>query len=322
MIVDGLQIDQALKLTPFPPEKAAEACQSADARIWLDLRASEASEFEEWLDRLEIRGLSQRLCLEARDRTALYPLKQELLLVIPVLADTEIPHDVDYVALLCRENLLLTLHQKPVLGLQEHATLEDSDIWLPERSIAGLVSALLIGMSLESLRRTAHLRSSILAMEERMDRAPDSVEAEEILDMRSELLALGAVVSDQLPSLRALSETDKPFFKLKDAREYMNCALVNLQAAGGSLSWLDKRLGALRSGFQMHAQDKTNRRLNMLTILSAIFMPITLLTGIWGMNFETMPELKYPFAYPMALGFMVLIGTGVFRYFRRSGWFD
>jgi magnesium transporter len=72
----------------------------------------------------------------------------------------------------------------------------------------------------------------------------------------------------------------------------------------------------------MNAQEKTNRRLNLLTILTAIFTPITLLAGIWGMNFETMPELKYPFAYPIALGLMALIGSGMYPYFRKYGWFD
>jgi magnesium transporter len=72
----------------------------------------------------------------------------------------------------------------------------------------------------------------------------------------------------------------------------------------------------------MHAQDKTNRRLNMLTILSAIFMPVTLLAGIWGMNFELMPELRYRFAYPVALGLMVAVGMGMYRFFRRTGWLD
>jgi magnesium transporter len=229
---------------------------------------------------------------------------------------------VDYLACLCRENLLLTLHRKSVSNPQRLATLEASDAWLPERSIAGLVSAMMFDQSLEGLRHTAGLRSSIFALEERMDRDPDTVEVEEILDMRSELVTLGALVSDQLPSVQALSTTDKPFFQLKDARDYMSCALANIQAADGSLTWLDQRIGALRSGFQMHAQDKTNRRLGMLTILSAIFMPITLLAGIWGMNFETMPELKFPFSYPIALGFMAVIGWGMYRYFRRTGWFD
>jgi magnesium transporter len=102
----------------------------------------------------------------------------------------------------------------------------------------------------------------------------------------------------------------------------MNCALANLQVADRSLDRLGERIGALRAGFQMHAQDKTNRKLGMLTILSAIFMPITLLAGIWGMNFETMPELKFPFAYPVALGLMALIAAGMYRFFRRGGWFD
>ena len=102
----------------------------------------------------------------------------------------------------------------------------------------------------------------------------------------------------------------------------MNCALANLQADERSLDRLGERISALRAGFQMHAQDKTNRKLGMLTILSAIFMPITLLAGIWGMNFETMPELKFPFAYPVALGLMALIAAGMYRFFRRGGWFD
>jgi magnesium transporter len=322
MIVNSFQINDALQLTPFAPEKAAEAYQRTDARIWLDLQAFEPGELEEWLDTLGITDLSRQLCLEARDRSGFYPLKKEIFLVIPVLVGTKVPLEVDYLALLCRENLLLTLHRKPVSHLQQTDTFEGADAWLPDRSIAGLVSAVMIDLSLECLRHTTDLRSSILALEERMDREPDTVEAEEILEMRSELLALGAVVSDQLPSLQALSATDKPFFKLKDAQEYMNCALANLQVADRSLDRQDERIGAVRSGFQMHAQDKTNRRLNMLTILSAIFMPITLLAGIWGMNFETMPELKYLFSYPIALGLMALIGSGMYLFFRRKGWLD
>jgi magnesium transporter len=118
-----------------------------------------------------------------------------------------------------------------------------------------------------------------------------------------------------------MNATDNSFFKKKEAKEFINCALANVRVADRSMDRLDARVGALRSGVEMYAQDKTNRRLGMLTILSAIFMPITLLTGIWGMNFESMPELKYPFAYPVALGLMAVIGAGMYRFFRRGGWF-
>ena len=138
--------------------------------------------------------------------------------------------------------------------------------------------------------------------------------------MRAELLAHDTVVSSQLPCLQALSATDKPFFKFKDAQEYMNCVLANMQAAERNLDRLDARISALRSGFQMHAQDKTNRKLGMLTILSAIFMPITLLAGVWGMNFEIMPELKWPWGYPVVLFSMLIIFVGMLYWFRTKKW--
>jgi magnesium transporter len=322
MIVNCFQINNALQLVSLAPEKAVEVRQKADTRIWFDLQVSEPGELKPWLDKLEVEGISRRLCLEARDRSGFYPLKKEILLVIPVLADTEATREVEYVVFLCRENQLVTLHRKSIFSPRQLASLHESENWLHERSIADLVSAVAIDLSLECRDHTAELKSSILALEKQMDCEPDTITAEEILNMRSELLSLEAVVSSQLPSVRGLSKTNKPFFKLQDAQEYMNCALGNLEAADKSLDRLDGRISALRSGFQMHAQDKTNRRLGLLTILSAIFMPITLLAGIWGMNFEIMPELKYAFSYPMALSLMVLIGLGLYFYFRRTGWFD
>jgi magnesium transporter len=101
----------------------------------------------------------------------------------------------------------------------------------------------------------------------------------------------------------------------------MNCAATNLQAADVSLDWMGACLDSLRAALQMHQQDQTNRRLGMLTVLSAIFMPITLMAGIWGMNFETMPELSLRFGYPLALALMVAVAVGMFRYFRKHGWF-
>jgi magnesium transporter len=321
VIVTSFQIDDALKLVPSDPQRVAEAHRDPDARIWLDLQAPEAGELDDWLDRLQLSELPRRLCLEERDHPGFYPLREEIVLVMPVMSETEDTRDVEHVAFLCREDLLLTVHQRSLLSPKELAAVHMSETWLPERSIAGLVSAVMIDLSHRGLQHAISLRRSILTLAERLDRAPDDVEPEEILDRRSDLLSLAAVVSDQLPSLQALSTIDRPFFRIKDTRDYLNCAVTNLQAADGTVTWLDQQVDALRSGFQMHAQDKTNRRLGMLTILSAIFMPITLLAGIWGMNFETMPELGYPISYPLALGLMIVIGWGMYLFFRRTGWF-
>ena len=49
-------------------------------------------------------------------------------------------------------------------------------------------------------------------------------------------------------------------------------------------------------------------------------MPLTLLAGIWGMNFEFMPELRYRYGYPSALGAMALVAGGLYWTFRSRGW--
>ena len=85
---------------------------------------------------------------------------------------------------------------------------------------------------------------------------------------------------------------------------------------------LEKRVVDLRLRYNMHQQDKTNHRLAVLTVISAVFLPLTLLAWIWGMNFMLMPELKFSFGYPLALGLMALIAGGLTWFFYMRGWFD
>ena len=62
---------------------------------------------------------------------------------------------------------------------------------------------------------------------------------------------------------------------------------------------------------------QTNMVMRSLTVLSAIFFPLTLITGIYGMNFENMPELQWEYGYFMLLGVLAIVGGGLYNYFRR-----
>jgi magnesium transporter len=85
---------------------------------------------------------------------------------------------------------------------------------------------------------------------------------------------------------------------------------------------LQDRFVELRHRASGHKQDTLNRRLAFLTVISTVFLPLTLLAGIWGMNFETMPELSHPYGYPIALGLMLLVAGNVAWFLRKRGWFD
>ncbi len=66
---------------------------------------------------------------------------------------------------------------------------------------------------------------------------------------------------------------------------------------------------------------RTNKIVQALTVLSAVFFPLTLLTGIWGMNFEHMPGLKWRYGYLLAIFVIVGLGAGLLIYFKKRRFF-
>lgn len=65
---------------------------------------------------------------------------------------------------------------------------------------------------------------------------------------------------------------------------------------------------------------RMNQIMKVLTIVSSIFIPLTFIAGVYGMNFKFMPELEYPYGYYTVVGIMFLIGVFLLTYFIRRGW--
>ena len=69
-----------------------------------------------------------------------------------------------------------------------------------------------------------------------------------------------------------------------------------------------------------HVSESTNRVMKMLTIISTIFLPLTFIAGVYGMNFVYMPELEWIWAYPAVLLLMTGLALGAIFYMRRKRW--
>jgi len=76
----------------------------------------------------------------------------------------------------------------------------------------------------------------------------------------------------------------------------------------------------LVSMYMSISANKTNDVMKILTIFSAYFLPLTFIVGVYGMNFEFMPELGWKYGYPMVIGFMVLVFLLIYIWFRRKKW--
>jgi magnesium transporter len=67
--------------------------------------------------------------------------------------------------------------------------------------------------------------------------------------------------------------------------------------------------------------NRMNRVMKVLTIISTVFIPLTFIVGVYGMNFTFMPELNVPFAYPLVWLVMLIIAGGMLLFFKRRDWF-
>ena len=66
--------------------------------------------------------------------------------------------------------------------------------------------------------------------------------------------------------------------------------------------------------------NRMNQIMKVLTIIATIFMPLTFLAGVYGMNFKYMPELEWHWGYPLILGLMISIGCVMLIFFKRKKW--
>lgn len=77
----------------------------------------------------------------------------------------------------------------------------------------------------------------------------------------------------------------------------------------------------LRDSYISLNSNRMNNIMKTLTVITTVFMPLTLIAGIYGMNFDVMPELHWRFGYPLVLLLMLLLGGGMVYWFMRRGWF-
>jgi len=322
MKVNCFRISEGPKLTVCEYSFATEAINQKKSRVWIDILDADTSELEEKLDELKVRGLIRQLSLESRDHPGFYPFRPLALMVIPVQMEEQTSNIMEYLSILYCEDFLVSIRSGKMARFRKSISAEDSFDLLPDDTIAGVISALMMGLSLDCLRKAARLSDKILALETQMERDPDSVDIEEISGKRSELLTLESIVQGQLPIIETVISSDRPTKNPESTLEYLRWAAANLKSADRKLEWLERRIEVMRSLIDMHAQDRTNRRLGRLTVLSMIFMPVTFLAGIWGMNFKLMPLLSLEYGYIFALIIMAIISGGMYFYFHRKGWFD
>ncbi len=164
-----------------------------------------------------------------------------------------------------------------------------------------------------------YLGDQIETLEDALLERPGPDALQKIQCIRRDVLALRRVILPHREAVSMLIRNDTPMVSdevcvyLRDVDDHC------VQLADVLQSYRDMATG-LVDMYLSSLGHRQNEIMKVLTVMASIFIPLTFMVGIYGMNFENMPELKIGWAYPALLVLMALAAAVMILYFRRKGW--
>jgi magnesium transporter len=155
--------------------------------------------------------------------------------------------------------------------------------------------------------------------EERLDADPSLDTLHAIHKLKREMMYLRRSLWPQREIISYLQRTESPLITesiapyLRDVYDHAVQVIETVETFRDMVtSMLDIHLTTI--------SNKMNEVMKVLTIIATIFIPLTFIAGVYGMNFRHMPELEWPLGYPVIVGLMALVGLGMLAYFKKKKW--
>ncbi|HSM19603.1 MAG TPA: magnesium/cobalt transporter CorA, partial [Hyphomicrobiales bacterium] len=164
----------------------------------------------------------------------------------------------------------------------------------------------------------------IESLEDAVIGAPDPSQVERLHHMKRDLLLLRRAVWPMRDMINVLIRDESPFVS-SQTRLYLRDPHDHAIRLMDIVETYREIATGLLDVYLLSMSAKLNEVMKLLTIIATVFIPLSFLTGLWGMNFDraspyNMPELGWRFGYPMALIVMFAIAAGLGWYFWRKGW--
>ncbi|QDU74605.1 Magnesium transport protein CorA [Bremerella volcania] len=314
------RLTQDRYLERCPPERSPAGASSVGGPCWIDLERGEPESLTEFLTALELHPLAIEACLDPTPASRLVAYGKSLFLGIPTHASWEAEHRT-FLWIVCTPGMLITIHEYAIPALETISDQYSDGMRFHTADTSAILYQILDHLIDDDMAFTLRTRDAIDRLDEMLDDVDDEELTEQSLLLKRQLTRLAATFEDQLYCVGSLQTIESESFRIEGLQDYFRDAFSHLEHASRSIGRQLAHLNAIHQEYQLQLQSKTNDRLRLLTIISTIFIPLTLITGIYGMNFRRMPELQWDYAYFCVLGVMVTITLAMLWRFYRAGWF-
>lgn len=164
-----------------------------------------------------------------------------------------------------------------------------------------------------------HTFEKIEMLEEEVYHYPKPETAHHIQELKKEVIRLHKWIFPVKELVHRLIDSESELIT-RDTKLFLRDALDHCIEVNENLQIYREMAISLMEMYMSNVSNKMNEVMKVLTIMASIFIPLTFIAGIYGMNFQRMPELEWEYGYFAVLGFMLLILIIMLIFFRKKGW--
>lgn len=305
----------------FPAADISDYCIDGKHVVWADVSDPTSEDFTELAEEFNFHPLSIEDCRNAHQRPKVEEYPGYYFIVL-YEAELSGPHDnleLRELNIFLGANFLVTVHSRPIRAVKTAARL-----WKEWTDRADQGSGLLAYLLIDSIVDDYMPLLDILS--ERMDLIEDQIfgdfQSEAIQDIfriKKQLLYLRRSITPLRDVFNTMLRREQPIFP-RETHVYFQDVFDHIIRVSDSIDTLRDMLGSTMDAYLSVSGNRMNMVMKRLTSIATILMSVTLVAGIYGMNFDFMPELKWKYGYPLALLSIVVVGFGLYLYLRKVEW--
>jgi len=270
-------------------------------------------------------ALEDVLNIGQRPKAETYDDQLFVIMSLPVMREAEI--SVEQLSLFHGENFVISIHQGEVDPFEPvRKRLRTASSRIRKRPADYLLYTLLDVVIDAGFPILEHFGELIADLEEELLESPSTSTLKRLHLYKRELLLLRRMLWPQRDALNTIMRSDHALIH-DDTRFYLrDCYDHTIQIMDLLESFRDLTTGML-DVYLSSTSNRMNETIRILTVIATIFIPLTFIAGVYGMNFNTgkspwsMPELNWYYGYPIVWLIMIAVAAGLLYFFKRKGWF-
>lgn len=302
-------------------DKVLKCLKDKDTFVWLDFTNPTESDYQVLLKDFGFHPLAVEDCKTQFHLPKIDDYDDYLFLIWHAMVDNPRTAKIETaeIDIFLSQNFLVSLHKEQVNNVESVfkdflGGVEDISkgvIWILHRLLNSMVDdyfPLVDGISNE-----------IDLLEDKIFENPSQNQIRKLFNLKHQMLAVRKIAAPEREIVNVLSRGGSRLVE-KGAYFYFQDIYDHLIRIIDMVDTARDVIGGAMDIYLSTLSNKTNEVMKRLTVVATIFMPATLITSLYGMNFKYMPELEFRYGYLMVWVAIFGFGLGMFIYFRRKGW--